>query len=1693
MSASLRATCRALAFVCCLASPALGQFDEPETLVPPLPASDSPGGGFRGGSEYMAAARLAIQQEQYPLAMALLEHVLASNIDVPMAKAAVELLEQTTDHQWLVLDPISEFLNTLRKLSAKQPSPVIRSVFAAKVNTDYYQGTFGSLPSLLAPGKVAFTPQQELYLDRKFRLTRIADVAWQREVERAARGLRQPIPMHASRDGAEAVELNCQADRDSNPTTVEVIVSKNDKLTATLLPGVYLFTEEADGLQLETPLYVADFSLDVFALGSEVVLYATHPQSGMPVADVKIELFGQAPFEQQRLRTDATGMVHVRHAQGALLATAAHGGCLQAVAIWPGESGGMTRAYVSTDRPLYRPGQTVFYKVVGRQSSASGKLQLPADQTAVIEITDPAGRTLVREEKAWNDFGSISGEFVLADEPPLGGYQIAVVGEPGAPNFSPTEDDERDADFFPSSRAVAASCEFTVVAYRRPDFQVAVEGTVAEAADGLGKVQATISAKYLVGGGVTNAQVEWKIIGAQHDSNPAAYEQTEPYNDPLGWFYRDQEDTYAGGFSDGSNFFSIGGPFDGEEDDVLARGKGRTNERGELEIEFEPTANKRAARYTIEATVRDAAGAEAQGETLLDATGMHRRIELGTDRLFYSVGGTIEARLGLFHADNTPAANEAVELVVFAAAPLILHGFMGGPAEFESFYRCTVTTDAEGQASAVFKAPQARRMRILARLPEGQNQNLTSQARVDLPLVTSGPQTVNENPALTLNVLSDRRAYRTGDTMRLMLTSEATGASVLLMVVGGEQICHAQAVKMNGPCEVVEIPIVAGWPANGDILAMIRWQGEVEQTRRPISILPSESLLELSIKLPGESFRPGDAVPIEIAAFTADGTGAPAEVELAIVDEALFQMLAAANANGDLYMELPLDIRPSLLNSPVGSLGVNSSGARWNMLQGFYYPDQELGNGAWGRWPLGGGMGTMGGFGGGGGGFFGGGGFGGMGGGMGGGGWDASGGPGAVPEFRGLLSLVISQTQTVPGVGGAAAARARSNFAELWHYAAQVQTDDSGKATLKLQAPDSLTQWRVIARAITRDGRVGQAESSTLTRQDVMLRLAAPRFYTSGDEGSVATVIQNELDQEATFEVELKMAGAAGGGTKKLTVAAHGEERIEWPLRVTASVGEVRFTAAARSAAGSAAGSDALELPVPVVTYGVQRRLARSGKIDGTWSAEFELPADAAPGTALLSLHVAPAGIEAVEQALPRLAEYPYGCVEQTMSRFLPAVAAAGAMKRLEIENAKLAGDLPQMVQAGLQRLYGFQHDDGGWGWWKDDRTDDFMTAYVVLGLATAKQAGFTVDERTLANGLELLQAMPETPFALYARRMAGETFDNDLEPDQPTSDQDRAYLVLAGFHQHAARLPKSPPRGTDADDITTVSLVLRAMLAVDRGDPRVPRFTSWLMNQRRGGWWISTLDSAQAVFALTDLARGRQQTPTYEVRINGRIVAMKAGRVNLAADELAAGPIRIEVKQNDTPASKEKGELPRLYAAALLEFFGSDLSDVGREGELWFANEPTVEQVPALAVERNWERGEQDAQGKLVWKPLAAGQSARVYDRLRMVVRLAAPSGAERVMIVVPLPSGGEANPFRADVGRDESDWNGRFAQREVRDTKFCLAISSLDGEAQTAYLEFRPTRPGTYRVLPAEAFAMYEDRQQGLSRPFLLKVEDD
>ncbi|MEE8105078.1 MAG: alpha-2-macroglobulin family protein, partial [Planctomycetota bacterium] len=562
----------------------------------------------------------------------------------------------------------------------------------------------------------------------------------------------------------------------------------------------------------------------------------------------------------------------------------------------------------------------------------------------------------------------------------------------------------------------------------------------------------------------------------------------------------------------------------------------------------------------------------------------------------------------------------------------------------------------------------------------------------------------------------------------------------------------------------------------------------------------------------------------------------------------------------------------------------------------------------------------------------------------------------------------------------------RRNFPDTMFYAGRVQTDDAGRATVEVPVPDSLTRWVIVARAVAGVDRFGVGRSEILTRKDVITRISAPRFLTIGDETEIGVIVHNHLDKANEFAVSF------GEQEHRVSIEAGGHKRLGWKLRADA-VGDLKLLAAAVSPAGG----DTVQITLPVLprTEAVTDRFG--SKVETEWRQRLE------PGE--IEILVGGSHQEAIRDALPYLVGYPYGCVEQTMSRFLPAVVATKAMSGAGMRVAKA---LPDLVSIGLTRLYDFQHDDGGWGWWHDDATHDWMTAYVVSGLMAARDAGVAVDERTIERGLDALREMQEepTPFALYVRSLAGEKIDPKLVPE-PKSVRDRAYLALAGLKELGGLRDFKPRRASD------VALVLRARAKEKDGAAEVARWSEWLLSHRRGGRWKSTLDTAHAILALSRV-RLPHATPGGEVTLGGKPLALKDGRAVLQLSEPAD---LIVTRSGGSP----------MFASAVRRYHAEPKA---------FAHE-------SFAIERHFEKRVGDE-----WQPVAAGGSVAVGDAVRLVVTIDVKRQCEFVMIDVPLPGGVETSLSLAD---DFEPW---FGHLEARDDRLEIAAEHLGRGKQTLTL---------------------------------------
>ena len=447
--------------------------------------------------------------------------------------------------------------------------------------------------------------------------------------------------------------------------------------------------------------------------------------------------------------------------------------------------------------------------------------------------------------------------------------------------------------------------------------------------------------------------------------------------------------------------------------------------------------------------------------------------------------------------------------------------------------------------------------------------------------------------------------------------------------------------------------------------------------------------------------------------------------------------------------------------------------------------------------------------------------------------------PKAMPSMPEMLNKPASHFAAgaaSPSSGEAlASATIRKDFKDTAFWTPSVLTDATGHAHVEFTWPDNLTQWRAHAIASSLDAKVGMAEAKVTTKKDLLVQLEAPRFVVERDIVTLSAVVHNDTGKEARVLVRLFLDNAditaddttaasalphfrqtaltsseqdekPADKTDRLRVKVSetwveipqgGQRRVDWLVRPRHE-GQMHV----RMAAQSATEGDAAQMVLPVLVHGVERAIAQSGQIGNKSDSPksntltVTLPEQRKPGSSQLLVTLNPSLAGVLLDALPYLADYPYGCVEQTLSRFLPSVLVAHTLKTTgydlpalqkalerERKNASLAngkaqpdstytypggltpgqkaafpggippsrfdtdnpvltaGTLDKMVKAGLQRLADFQQQDGGWGWWKESPSDPYMTTCVLDGLLQCQRCGITLPEGILSRSTPFLLA----------------------------------------------------------------------------------------------------------------------------------------------------------------------------------------------------------------------------------------------------------------------------------------------------------------------------------------------------------------
>lgn len=381
---------------------------------------------------------------------------------------------------------------------------------------------------------------------------------------------------------------------------------------------------------------------------------------------------------------------------------------------------------------------------------------------------------------------------------------------------------------------------------------------------------------------------------------------------------------------------------------------------------------------------------------------------------------------------------------------------------------------------------------------------------------------------------------------------------------------------------------------------------------------------------------------------------------------------------------------------------------------------------------------------------------------------------GRIPQLDWTRDLSF-ETRAAGGGGPAAASapEVRSRFFPTAHFATVV-TDSAGVATTRFQLPHDLTRWRVTAVVIAPDGSGAIERTSFASTQPLSAEPVLPRAVRVGDAFELPVSIDRAADAQGPDSGALRTsvqgsALAVERESTALDVRAGQSVTAHVPLRAIAA-GE----ASLRLALELGAHSDRSERPLHVAPDRVARSL--SAVASGTGAVTLELPTDASPD-APVTLDVLQGGAEAWRLLEAELANYPYGCAEQTLARLLPRFAWMRAARARGETPPEIDAEFAKRLRVGLARLQTLQSGGAGqFAFWPGERPQPGITGLVLHGLAVLRDGGFDLERSGLALSQRIGDvALPsrdgtresEARFVMAAEQLAGAL---RLFPDHPTA-----------------------------------------------------------------------------------------------------------------------------------------------------------------------------------------------------------------------------------------------------------------------------------------------------------------------------------
>ncbi len=1521
--------------------------------------------------------------------------------------------------------------------------------------------------------------------------------------------------------------------------------------------GAYLVRVEAENMVAHCGFLVTDLSIIAKTGLNTMIGYSAFRSSGNAATNSKMKFFIGAEKVGEGIATDGSFFQNVSQtfepksddlSRPLIIALMGDDIAVSDPYLFFGYGDNRYDIYMFTEQPVYRAGSTVNFKGTIRKRSDSGYENVP-DKEIYVTVRDVKGAEIYKELKRTNDNGSFDGTLTLDEEAQTGEYSITAEIDRGS----------------------NGSASFTVEQFKKPEYKVSVKTDKGQYY-GKDVLNATIEADYFFGSPVTNANVEYSILKVK-------------YHRPW-WMFSEYADWYREYYEEDE--------YNNSGAELIFNGTGQIGNDGKMEISYNINEEFKEReefnwyrhyygndfRYIVQATVTDNARHAVSGNASAFVTRGGFYISANSVSYIYKPGET-----AVINVNAADYSNKPVQTQFDAYVYLTNNNYKRENRKLLEVINGNTRSDGKGTVAyniAGNGSEGTYEVEIKAR--DDRSNEIISAAYF---YVSSGDYSWLSTQGGEMQIVADKESYIEGDICRAVIVASVSNID-MFVTTETDNILYHNVTRLNGNSVALEIPVTDKYMSGFIINANYVKDGLHYSTSKRVAVIPVKKLLTVEVEPSLQIYKPKDEGALRVRVL--DNNGLPvsdAEVSIGIVDESIYsikedktqsidkffygKVRAGVSSGYDskrtntgrarlmtIYEKFKMKslnkgqlgtLRGTVIdekNQPVPKAVIVIDEIYYAGVTGedgsfeFELPEGTYNVGVFSYVAILGNREV-----------------------------DVEAretrsvslrinskdhipnvediGEGRTMEMDGAIvpqeisleaprsELKMMAKDKSPGDGEQlVAAEVRSDFRDAVMWSPFTRTGYDGYADVMVKYPDNLTSWRITSRVITKDTKVGQATKTVITRKDLLVRLEAPRFMREKDEVTISAIVHNYLQSEKRTKVSFRSENVSlvsGQATREIVLKPDSEQRLDFVVKADNPNGHAVVWAEALTNEES----DAMEIRVPLQATGLKLSksiIADFADVTKTEYKTMEIPSGTDLRSSGMHVTIDPSLASTILTSMDDLIGYPYGCVEQTMSRFLPTVIVANAFGKLNAPISEATRtELPKMVNKGMSRLYSFQHSDGGWGWWENDNSNPFMTAYVIYGLSIANETGYPVNKTSLGRGIGSIKnqltssGLENTTkaYMLYSLAIASKP-DHELVRDELSKldktelnnyakslialtwkiigDNSRAKEALADLEKNVIKLQgegaaywegKQFHYNWQDDKVQTTAMALKAFVNIDEKSELKDMVIRWLIMQRQGTSWRSTQETAIIIYSMVDYLKTSQELdPDYSlsVFVNDKNILQKqmtksdvfakSETIKLDGKDLLPGTNNIRI---------EKSGKGKVYFASTLNYYKpfdqvkSEEDGYRVEKEMFVLN-----------------KYEEYGGDKITYKPLPFTGTIKSGEVMLVKVRVHSKDDNNNYfMLEDPLPSGVEivkddwTYPIENDnnyQGYDRYYWRWWYADKDVRDDKVVFFATSFGkGVFEFSYL-MRAEIPGDYSVNPAKGSLMYYPEVYGNTEGTKLKI---